>query len=152
MSRYQHRRRGRWARKNLLDHLSVEDDIGDWSGGKVEVCHLCEHNTTNGLCLNPLHVYLGNRSENRYDMPPDVRARCGHASVAVLHATKDEDGKSLHARKMGDIAHQERDENGKSILAQRMGKASHREKDEFGRSTRAIAIGRLGGLASHGRH
>ena len=125
LSRYQHRRRGKWARKALLECLGVEDDLKDWRGGRIEICHLCEHDTNNGLCLNPLHLYIGNRQENRMDTPSELRKKGGRASAIKAHAKKDENGRSLHALKISALAHAKKDENGKSITGLKGAAASH---------------------------
>ena len=74
----------------------------------------------------------------------------GKKAAAKLHMERDEDGKSLHGRRLGTIhgakgakkTHSAKDEMGKSLHAVRTGKMAaeilHAEKDEFGRSVHAV--------------
>jgi len=54
------------------------------------------------------------------------------------HEQKDEDGKSLTAKRAGSSAHRHRNEEGKSLHALRTAKKVHETKDEFGRSVNGV--------------
>ena len=58
------------ARSALLAYLGVEDDVPNWVSGKVCLAHLCDHDSTNGWCMNPQHLYVGTYSENSLDRRP----------------------------------------------------------------------------------
>jgi hypothetical protein len=58
-----------WARRALAERLSI--DLADWPKGKICICHVCEHNSANGYCLNPRHIYFGTHKENIADMHRD---------------------------------------------------------------------------------
>ena len=74
----------------------------------------------------------------------------------IIHAEKDENGKSLHTLKMLEALHEEKDElgrslhtlklheekdeNGKSLLALKMNETLHQEKDELGRSLHTLKL------------
>lgn len=61
---------GRKAQNNkraVLDFLGVVNDLPNWKTGGVERCHLCDCDSSNGWCANPLHVYIGTASENTLD-------------------------------------------------------------------------------------
>lgn len=54
------------------------------------------------------------------------------------HEEKDEQGKSLTAKKAGKASHSHRNEEGKSLNGLRLAEIMHREKDELGRSKLAV--------------
>ena len=65
-----------WARRALADWIGI--DLLNWSKD-INVCHVCEHNSKNGYCLNPRHFYFGTPKENNDDMHrdnPHVKALC----------------------------------------------------------------------------
>lgn len=56
------------ALKALLEHHGLTNDIGNRTTAKGgHICHLCEHGSTNGFCVNPEHIYFGTAAENRQD-------------------------------------------------------------------------------------
>jgi hypothetical protein len=78
----------------------------------------------------------------------------GYFSLEVIkkiHAEKDGDGKSLHAKKAAAAAHAVKDEDGKSVNAKKAAAASHKvihaEKDEDGKSVTAKKAGAAAKLA-----
>lgn len=61
-------------RRELLELLGLENDLPSFArkldslgGLKPQVNRLCEHNTCNGGCENPLHAYFGSGSEAEAD-------------------------------------------------------------------------------------
>ena len=50
-------------KKILLKHLGLTkaDVVG------MHLCHLCNHDSSNGGCSNPLHLYFGTNQENQWD-------------------------------------------------------------------------------------
>ena len=58
-----------WARKALAEWTGI--DISNWPKGEICICHTCEHNSSNGYCLNPRHIYFGTFKENNDDMLRD---------------------------------------------------------------------------------
>ena len=61
--------------KRIFDWFDLEDDIGNWAKSGIERCHLCKHDSHNGYCSNPLHIYIGTKRENRLDIEPEVRSQ-----------------------------------------------------------------------------
>lgn len=74
------RKRGR---KALLKKLGLENDVVNWREGGVCVCHLCEQHSKNGWCANTNHLYLGTSSENRRDVPEEVRKKGGQTTLEL---------------------------------------------------------------------
>lgn len=72
--------RARRARKALLALLGVTDDIANWKGRRINMCHLCQHDSKKGWCENPEHIYIGTMRENQLDLPPEVRAKGGNTA------------------------------------------------------------------------
>jgi hypothetical protein len=69
--------RAKLARDSLLKLLGLQNNVKNWRKGKVQLCHLCPHNSKNGYCHNPLHCYLGTPQENNQDLPPGTFAKGG---------------------------------------------------------------------------
>jgi len=69
--------------------------------------------------------------------------------AAVGHKNKDELGRSLHALKAFEGVNDEKDDLGRSITAVKGGTAGHENKDELGRSVNAVKAGKKGGVAAH---
>ena len=67
----------------------------------------------------------------------------------IIHAKKDDWGRSIHAVKAVTAAHKEKDELGRSVNAVKAGKAGHEEKDDRGKSVSAMKAGKKGGLSAH---
>lgn len=65
--------RARRGRKALLEELGLEDDLGNWTKAKANLCHLCESHSANGWCTNPTHLYVGTNAENSLDVSVEVR-------------------------------------------------------------------------------
>ena len=107
----------------LLDFLSVFDDIGDWRKHGIQRCHACEMDSTRGWCVNPLHIYIGTVSENMMDKSPTIRSQMAANAGRKAHSIKDENGKSINAKKSAAIIHSKKDADGKSIVAKKAGKS-----------------------------
>jgi hypothetical protein len=61
-----------------------------------------------------------------------------------LHAEVDESGRSIHGVMMTRAAHREKDEAGKSVHAKKMAASLHEEKREDGKSVHAVKAGQAG--------
>lgn len=72
-SHFSEKWRRKIARENILSFLGVKVNVSNWNLAKVCICHLCENNSVNGYCENPLHIYLGTRKENFEDIPLQIR-------------------------------------------------------------------------------
>ena len=59
----------RWARDKISNLLGVSFETQNEV--KACICHRCDHNSSNGWCLNPLHFYIGTFSENSRDAHED---------------------------------------------------------------------------------
>lgn len=59
------------AKSNLLQFLN----ISDFKSRKIHTCHKCENDSqsSNFVCINPLHLYFGTVSENSFDIDPEIR-------------------------------------------------------------------------------
>ena len=69
------------ARENTLEHMKQLHGVQDWQLEPYEVCHLCPNNSASSLpCTNPLHCYVGTRTENINDIPPKRRKNGGKTS------------------------------------------------------------------------
>ncbi len=69
------------ARENLIEHMKQLYNLEDWQLTQYEVCHLCDCNSNSVLpCTNPLHSYIGTRTENINDIPPKRRKNGGKTS------------------------------------------------------------------------
>lgn len=77
----------------ILELLGVEDDVSNWFVGGVRNCHLCECDSTNGYCLNPLHFYVGTQKDNTRDIPLERLRRGG----ALGGATNRKNGTGIFA-------------------------------------------------------
>ena len=67
----------KWSRskQETCDFHEIDNDVEDWRSGHIHRCHLCQCSTTKGsVCMNPLHFYFGTPSENRLDIPPEIRS------------------------------------------------------------------------------
>lgn len=68
-------RNRKWkGRKQLLEILNLEDDIGDWGKSGLCLCHHCDHDSGHGWCGNPLHIHIGTWKEN-WEMRPEEMKR-----------------------------------------------------------------------------
>lgn len=134
---------GRRGRKALLKLLGLENDVPDWKTGRVQCCHVCKHDSQNGWCSNPLHLYVGTPSENQLDLPEELRKEKGKAP----HREKDENGKSVNAVKCGKATHREKDEEGKSVNAVKAGKE---DRSKGGKTaTSQVWVSLLDGFVGH---
>ena len=61
-----------------IEYHGLIDDVKAWKG-VVYRCHLCESNSQNGWCSNPLHIRLGTCAENEEDKPLEQRAKFSSA-------------------------------------------------------------------------
>jgi len=71
---------GHKKKQILLDFLQIENDVENWTKGRIHRCHLCSHGRGNGWCINPKHFYFGTASENQLDLPKEFRVSRGAAS------------------------------------------------------------------------
>ena len=69
--------RKKWLKSTFLDFHNIEDDVQNWKYNKIERCHLCDHNSRNGGCVNPRHVYIGTTKENAADRNQDYLIESG---------------------------------------------------------------------------
>ena len=63
----------------FFEFAEVENDVGDLKSARIGVNHLCASDTNNGGCVNPLHIYIGTKSENSMDMSDEKRGSGGRA-------------------------------------------------------------------------
>lgn len=81
-------RHGDHYRKAVREYWGLDRVPKGW-----ECCHLCSSGRRKGNCSNPLHIYLGTRSENRLDIPEEqrrwnpsqARRREGYKPKSVRH-------------------------------------------------------------------
>lgn len=76
---FSHTQKRRLAGKNLRLLLELE---GKADG--VTLCHHCAHNSTNGMCTNPLHLSFGTWAENHSDKTDEARSQGGHTTSQAL--------------------------------------------------------------------
>lgn len=130
------------GKQALLSLLGLEDDVENWTQGKVHLCHLCDHHSKNGWCSNPLHLYVGTASENSLDVPEDVRKSSWAAALEARNREKDENGKSVNAVLAGKAGaegrNREKDERGRSVNAVKGAEAANSKKDERGKSLAGV--------------
>lgn len=90
----------KWRKSTFLDYLNIEDDIPNWKESKIERCHLCECNSRNGHCVNPLHVYIGTPKENAADRPQEYLIEAGKrlGSAPVSDESRRKMSESARAR------------------------------------------------------
>ncbi len=68
------------ARKALLEHLGLEDNVPEVFRASVELCHVCENSSSSEkVCGNPAHTYWGSTRENRADTGKTPTARLSKA-------------------------------------------------------------------------
>lgn len=68
------RHRSSHARFQLLLLFELVNDVEYWSlKPGVQLCHHCEHDSSNGWCTNPLHLHLGTTQENYLMRPLEQR-------------------------------------------------------------------------------
>ena len=64
-----------WQRqKHGLDFHELDNDCENWVESGIQRCHLCSGGNQNPVCNNPLHFYFGSPTENRLDVPPEIRS------------------------------------------------------------------------------
>jgi hypothetical protein len=68
----------------------------------------------------------------------EAQVEKGKKNGAILHAEKDENGKSLHALKMNICQYSEKDGNGRSVKGLKNAERLNENKDENGKSINAI--------------
>lgn len=74
--------------KHGLDFHELDNDCENWIESKVQRCHLCSGGSQNPVCNNPLHFYFGNPSENRLDIPHEVRSQLASGPKSEEHKEK----------------------------------------------------------------
>jgi len=57
------------AKENLKNFLGLKGN----TSSNVHTCHKCSHDSSNGVCINPKHLYFGTISENVLDLPEELR-------------------------------------------------------------------------------
>ena len=73
-----------WSRNPTWEFFGVVNDVGVLKG-KVTRCHCCGSDTTSNLvCINPLHHYIGVPKENTHDIPREHLQRGGFAMKGKL--------------------------------------------------------------------
>ena len=84
------------AKKNLLKHLEVKDDVKNALQEKIQTCHLCLNcSTSESVCVNPEHLYFGSTLENRQDIDIEVRREaCRKANKSQTKEDKSKGGKA----------------------------------------------------------
>lgn len=50
--------------------------INEKTNKRMCVCHKCDHGPYSGMCVNPLHLFLGTDKDNSYDQKIKGRALC----------------------------------------------------------------------------
>jgi hypothetical protein len=112
-----------------------------WKEAQEVEKRLIRNDLNNPLCLNESCGGM---------LSHEVCSKGGKKAAEKLHAERDEDGKSLHGKRLGTIhgpkgtkkTHSAKDEKGRSLHAVRTGKMAaekiHKEKDELGRSIHAV--------------
>lgn len=87
----------RGARRSLVNYLGVEQDI---KRREIQCCHLCPNNSkAEQHCLNPLHMYIGTRTENEYDKPAGARSAAAKKARAASLAKSTPEERSERARR-----------------------------------------------------
>lgn len=104
------RSRGRVA---LLEKLGLEDDVENWSKGKVNLCHSCQTHSLNGWCTNLEHLCLGTPSENRLDVPEEVRKESSLVGASAGGRASVELGVGLHDPKNQEVVREGQREGGR---------------------------------------
>lgn len=85
------------ARKALIKHLGITEDI---KHREIHCCHRCPNNSrAEQHCLNPLHMYIGTRTENAYDKPATARSAAARKARAASLAKSTPEERSERARK-----------------------------------------------------
>ncbi len=123
---------------------------------------LIKHDLNNPLCLNEsCGVVLSVESlkkggkaaatvihAERDELGRSIQGLKNTANLAHVHNERDELGRSIqglkYAKNLANV-HNERDEQGRSVLGVRNGQLLHRERDERGKSLNAVRGGRIGG-------
>ncbi len=71
--------RGHQARGAIFEFHEITNDVGNLKTARIGTNHLCDKDSNNGECCNPLHLYIGTKSENSYDMSEEKRGSGGRA-------------------------------------------------------------------------
>ena len=77
------RGRGHQARNAIFTYHNINNDVGDLKKARIGTNHLCENDSNNGECCNPLHLYIGTKSENSFDMSEEKRGAGGRACKGI---------------------------------------------------------------------
>lgn len=75
--------RGHQARGAIFSFHGIVNDVDDLKKASIGTNHLCECDSNNGECVNPLHLYIGTKSENSFDMDEEKRGSGGRATKGV---------------------------------------------------------------------
>ena len=70
------------AFSKLLEMLELENDVEDRRKGPY-CLHHCEHDSSHGWCINPLHISFGSASENSFMRPLEDRLANSAAAVSA---------------------------------------------------------------------
>lgn len=64
------------AKTNILEFFNISKKFKSF---KIHACHKCTNNSysTNFVCINPLHIYIGTAKENSLDVDPHIRQQRG---------------------------------------------------------------------------
>jgi hypothetical protein len=85
------------ARNALIKYLGITEDVKQ---REIHCCHLCPNNSrAEQHCHNPLHMYLGTRTENAYDKPATTRSAAAKKARAAGLARSTPEERSDRARK-----------------------------------------------------
>jgi len=104
------------ARESLLNHIGVVNDVEDWKRARIQMCHACEHNSTNGWCKNPLHISIGTAKENISDIPHEVKRKSGIRSVELMTGIYDPAVREDNNQRMRKMIEVTRVETGESFV------------------------------------
>jgi hypothetical protein len=104
--------------------------------GWLEACEVEKRcirpNLNNPLCLNE---NVGG------SMSLEAIKKGAKKTNEIIHAERNQSGKSVSAVKASIAAHKEKNENGKSVTAVKAATATHRNKNENGKSVNAVKCG-----------
>lgn len=137
----------KWRKSTFLDYLSIEDNISNWKESKIERCHLCECGSTNGHCVNPLHVYIGTPKENASDRPQEYLVESGRRLGLTPDTNETRKRKSESAK-----ARTDREEVAKklrnpiSLQHKQTGEVYHFESQKEAAEVLKINMGNLSGV------
>jgi hypothetical protein len=128
-----------WKWEFYTPHLEILEFFPYTDEGWIEAQNVenrcIKPDLNNPLCLN--EHYGGVISS-------EARKRGAKKMHAIIHAEKDDLGRSIHGVKNGERLHREKDDLGRSVNAVK----AHKEKDDLGKSAHAVKAGEKGGPAT----